>query len=151
MKACAPARRPTEDDLDWTPKMVEARLEEAADTLRRLPPVKVQGYFSTWPPIIRDFWEAFGWHDAEARLGPPTPAAIDRMDETMLWLRWLEPDELRLVWLRAEGVRWKVIARRFGIDRSTAWRHWTYALIKIASRLNSADATNSLQQKSLRQ
>jgi len=138
-------------DPHWTPKTVEARLEEAADTLRRLPAVKVQGYFSTWPPIIRDFWEAFGWNEAEVRLGPPMPKAIDRMDETMLWLQWLEPDELRLVWLRAEGVRWKVIAHRFGMNRSTAWRHWTYALIKIATRLNSVDATKTLQQNSLRQ
>jgi len=122
---------------DWTPKLVEARLEEAADTLRRLPKVKVQGFLSTWPPIIRDFWEAFGWHDVEVRPGPPAPKAIDRMDESLRWMRWLEPEEVRLVWLRAEGVRWKAIAHRFGMDRSTAWRHWTYALIKIASRLNS--------------
>jgi len=138
-------------DRDWTPKTVEARLEEAAHTLRRLPALKVQGYFSTWPPIIQDFWEAFGWHEAEVRLGPPSPTAIDRMDETMLWLRWLDPDEVRLVWLRAEGVRWKIIGHRFGIDRSTAWRHWTYALIKIATRLNSPGATITLQQNSLRQ
>ena len=137
MSGCASVRRAAADDLDWTPKMIEARLEEAADTLRRLPPVKVQGYFSTWPPIVRSFWEAFGWHETEVRLGPPRAKAIDRMDETLLWLRWLEPDEIRLVWLRAEGVRWKVIAHRFSIDRSTAWRHWTYALIKIASRLNT--------------
>lgn len=122
---------------DWAPGMVEARLEEAADTLRRLPAVKVQGYFSTWPPIIRDFWEAFGRHDAEVRLGPATPAAIDRMDETLLWLRWLEPDEVRLVWLRAEGVRWKLICARFGIGRTTAWYRWSTALGKIAVRLNA--------------
>ena len=136
---------------EWTLTLVDARLEEAADTLRRLPAVKVQGHFGTWPPIIRDFWEAFGWHDVEVRPGPPSPDAIDRMDDTLRWLRWLEPDEVRLVWLRAECVRWKVIAHRFGMDRSTAWRHWTYALSKIASRLNSADATKTLQQKSLRQ
>ena len=47
------------DETHWTPKLVEARFEEAADTLRRLPSVKVQGYFNTWPPVIRDFWEAF--------------------------------------------------------------------------------------------
>lgn len=30
---------------------VEERLRSAARTLRRLPNVKVQGYFSTWPTI----------------------------------------------------------------------------------------------------
>jgi hypothetical protein len=49
----------------WTPKMVAAYLEEAADTLRRLPNHRVGGYASAWPEIVRDYWEAFGWHDAE--------------------------------------------------------------------------------------
>jgi len=121
----------------WTAKMVEDRMAEAADTLRRLPPVKVQGYFSTWPPVIRDFWEAFGWHDVEVRPGPASPEAIDRMDDTLRWLRWLEPDETRLVWLRAEGVRWKLICARFGVGRTTAWHRWSGALTKIAVRLDA--------------
>ena len=120
----------------WTPNRVEARLEEAATTLRRLPSVKMQGYFSAWPPIVHDFWEAFGRHGAQARPDPPSPAAIDRMDESMLWLRWLEPDETRLVWLRAEGVRWKLICSQFGVGRTTAWHRWSVALAKIAGRLN---------------
>ena len=121
----------------WTPEVVAERLEEAADTLRRLPAVRVQGYFSTWPAVVRDFWEAFGWHDAEVRLGPPAPAAIDRMDETLQWLRWLNPDETRLVWLRAEGVRWKLISARFGVGRTTAWYRWSGALTKIVAELNA--------------
>jgi flavin-binding protein dodecin len=137
MSGRANARRSVGTDEDWTPEMVQARLVEAADTLRRLPAVKVQGYFSTWPPIVRDFWEAFGWNDVEVRLGPPAPDAIDRMDETLQWLRWLEPDETRLVWLRAEGVRWKLISARFGIGRTTAWYRWSGALAKIAARLNA--------------
>ena len=135
----------------WTPTTVADRLEEAAQTLRRLPPVKVRGYISAWPPTIRDFWEAFGWNAVEVRFGPPAPDAIDRMDESLSWLHWLEPNEVRLVWLRAEGVRWKSIAYRFGMDRSTAWRHWSCALIKIAAQLNGACATKSLQQNTSRQ
>jgi predicted DNA-binding protein (UPF0251 family) len=138
-------------EIPWTPKTVADALEEAAQTLRRLPPVRVQGYVSTWPAIIRDFWEAYGWHEAEVRLGPPAPDAIDRMDAALGWLHVLEPNEVRLVWLRAEGVRWKSIAHRFGMDRSTAWRHWTCALIKIAAHLNGMSATKSSQQKTLRQ
>lgn len=137
-------------DPSWTPKTVAEAVEEAAHTLRRLPPVKVRGYVSSWPPTIREFWEAYGWHDTKVRLGPPAPDAIDRMDEVLHWLLILEPDEVRLVWLRAEGVRWKSIAYRFGIDRSTAWRHWTFALIKIAAHLNGTRATKTLQQKRVR-
>jgi hypothetical protein len=125
-------------EAHWTPTLVEERLEEAADTLRRLPAVKVQGYFSTWPPVIRDFWEAFGWNEVRVRLGPPSPAAIDRMDEALIWLSWLEPDDTRLVWLRACRVHWKLITWRFGVSRTTAWRNWVAALVSIASRLNGA-------------
>jgi hypothetical protein len=124
-------------DIHWTPKLVAIYLEEAAETLRRLPPVKVQGYFSTWPPVLREFWEAYGRDELEVRLGPPSGRAIDQMDETMLWLRWLEIEDAKLVWERAGGRPWKIIAHRWGIDRSTAWRRWTYALVTIAAKLNS--------------
>lgn len=137
-------------EVRWTAKAVADRLDEAAQTLRRLPPVRVRGYISTWPPTIRDFWEAFGWNAVEVRLGPPAPDAIDRMDESLAWLHVLDPNEVRLVWLRAEGVRWKSISHRFGMDRSTAWRHWSCALIKIAAHLNGMRATKTSQQNRLR-
>lgn len=120
----------------WTPKLVEARIEEAADTLRRLPEERVRTTRSTWPPIIRDFWEMYGVEPARLRLGPPSAAAIDRMDQTLEWLRWLEADDARIVWLRACDVRWKVICWRMGCDRPTLWRRWVAALVLIAGRLN---------------
>ena len=43
-----------------------------------------------------------------------SPEAIDRMDEVLGWLCWLEPEERRLVWLRAEGLPWKRITHRLG-------------------------------------
>ncbi|MBL8660602.1 MAG: helix-turn-helix domain-containing protein [Rhodospirillales bacterium] len=121
----------------WTSKAVAERLEEAAATLRRLPPVRVRGFYSAWPRIVGDVCEAV--EPDEVHLGPPAPAAIDRMDQALRWLHWLEPDETRLVWLRAEGVRWKVITSRFRTGRSTLWRRWTGALIKIAGALNRAE------------
>jgi predicted DNA-binding protein (UPF0251 family) len=66
------------------------------------------------------------------------PEAIDRMDEALRWLTWLELEERRLVWLRAEGMPWKRITHRLGIGRTTAWQRWTIALLKIATRLNAA-------------
>ncbi|EME71018.1 hypothetical protein H261_05514 [Paramagnetospirillum caucaseum] len=125
------------DDLYWTPKMVAVYLEEAADTLRRLPPVKVQGYASTWPPMVREYWDAYGWEEAAVRLGPPTTKAIDQMDETLVWLRWLDLNDSRLVWRRACGRPWKAITHEFGVDRTTAWRHWTSALVTMSTKLNS--------------
>ena len=70
------------------------------------------------------------------------PEAIDCMDEALRWLTWLELEERRLVWLRAEGMPWKWITRRLGIGRTTAWQRWTTALLKIAVRLNAAAEQN---------
>ncbi len=115
-------------------KGVVARLEEAAKTLERLPDEKVHGYRSSWPEMIPD-WERYGWSKVKVRPGPPTPAAIDRMDECLSWFRFLEPGEVRLVWARACRINWKLISRHTGMHRSTAWRYWTVAILKITARL----------------
>jgi hypothetical protein len=120
----------------WTASLVEERMVEAADTLKRLPEERVRGYFSTWPPVIRDYWEAFGREDVRLRRGPPSAAAITRMDEAMIWLAWLETIDTRIVWLRASGERWKTICWKVGLQRSSAHEHWLYALCVIAWRLN---------------
>jgi len=121
----------------WTPTMVEERFEEAAFTLRRLPESRVPGYFNTWPPIIRSVYEAFGWERARMPRIAPSPQAISNMEETFTWLAWLEPDDARIVWLRAEGVPWKPICWRIGISRQTAWRRWAAALITVSNRLST--------------
>lgn len=120
----------------WTASLVEERMVEAADTLKRLPEERVQGYFSTWPPVIRDYWEAFGREDVRLRRGPPSAAAIDRMDEALAWLAWLDPAEARIVWLRASGERWKTVCWKVGLARTAAHQHWMYALCVISWRLN---------------
>ena len=130
-------------DTRWTASLVEARFEEAAETLYRLPPVTAKPMLCSWPTVIRDFWEAYGWEETRVRLGPPSAAAITRMDEAFEWLRWLEPDEVRVIWLRACGVRWKPIAERFQADRSTVWRWWVSALSTIAARLNRPRAAGT--------
>jgi hypothetical protein len=125
---------------DWTPEVVEERLVEAADVLKRLPEVRVQGYFSVWPSIVPEFSDLIGREPPRLRRPPPSPDAISRMERTMPWLRWLEPDDAKLVWARAEGSRWKLICWRFGVSRATAHRRWQYALSLIAWRLNGRQA-----------
>ncbi|MGH9895151.1 MAG: DUF6362 family protein, partial [bacterium] len=71
---------------NWTVDTVAERFAEAAETARRLPPVRVQGYFNLWPPIQRQPWETWGSSDIEPRPLPATPAAIERMLETMGWV-----------------------------------------------------------------
>lgn len=127
---------------DWTPKLVGERLEEAADVLARLPEERARGLYDPWPRLVV---EPSRWvHPAAA-----APEAIDRMDEALGWLCWLDPDERRLVWLRAEGLPWKWITRRLGVGRTTAWQRWTMALLKIAVRLNAADEQKRPNKKAL--
>jgi hypothetical protein len=70
------------------------------------------------------------------RLPPASTAAVTRMEETLGWLRWLEGEDAKLVWARADRTPWKAICCRFGISRATANRRFQYALSLIAWRLN---------------
>jgi Domain of unknown function (DUF6362) len=113
-------------------QVVAKRLTEAADTLARLPDQRVHGVYDLWPKLL-------GASGRPARPAAASPEAIDRMDEALGWLMWLEPEERQLVWLRAEGLPWKWITRRLGIGRTTAWQRWTTALLKIVVRLEVAE------------
>lgn len=122
---------------NWTVTDVADRFEEASQTLKRMPPVQVQGYSNAWPEIVRTVMEQLQADQLPMRLGPPLPDAISRMEETIQWVFWLEEDERRLVWLRAARVPWRPICYRIGCGRTKAWQMWTIALLKVATRLNS--------------
>jgi hypothetical protein len=124
----------------WTAALVADRVAEATDTLARLPDERVRALYDLWPKLI-------GAPGRHARPAAPAPEAIDRLDEALQWLGWLEPEERRLVWLRAEGVPWKRITHRLGMGRTTAWQRWTTALLKISVRLNAEDEQKRLNNK----
>ena len=124
-------------EVCWTPCLVEVRLTEAADTLRRLPERSENRYRSTWPPIYGGCCKANALRRKSTRSSPPAAAAIDRMDAALAWLGCLDRRDQQIVWRRASGCPWKTISREQTIDRTTAWRHWTSALIGIAARLNA--------------
>ena len=116
-------------------KYVEDRIHDAARTLRRLPEERVQGYFSTWPKIKRDEMEILQMEKEPMRIRPSSDD-ITKMEEVLfVWLRWLEVDERKLVWQRAERVRWKLICAQFGVGRTKAWEMYKCALGKIAARI----------------
>lgn len=121
-----------------TPREIEDRLEEAALTLRRLPAPQgsgPKGYGNSWPEFVRDARHAYGYHEARMRV-IPNAGEIARMEETIGWLLLIsDPDDRRIVWMRAEGWRWKPICWRFGVARATAWRRWTAALLTIRKSL----------------
>ena len=120
----------------WTETMIEERFVEAADVMKRLPDVCVPGYFNTWPKVLREFSDLVGQEALHLRRPPPGPDAISRMEETLDWLKWLEPIDRKVVWLRASGERWKTVCWKVGLQRAAAHEHWLYALCVIAWRLN---------------
>lgn len=126
--------------MTHTARTVEDRFEEAALTLRRLPVTPgARGYGSSWPEVVQSAHTAYGYESARPLRIVPSAAAISRMHETFDWLRLVEPEEARLVWLRAEGVRWRHVCGRLACSRTTAWRRWVAALQTIANKLNAAE------------
>ena len=126
-------------ELNWTVEDVADHFEEAFRTLRKLPPVKVQGYFNAWPQIVRTDREILAMEPEPMRVRPST-AAITRLEQTFDWVLWIDEDERRLIWWRAARRPWKEITYELGVDRSTTSRQHKLALTKIAARLNAAAA-----------
>jgi hypothetical protein len=83
-----------------------------------------------------EFADRVGQEPEPMRLPPPSPAAISRMEEALLWLRWLEAEDAKLVWARTNRTPWKAVCWQFGFARATAHRRWLYGLSVIAWRLN---------------
>ena len=122
---------------EWSNDVVADRFTEAARTARRLPPVRVQGYFSVWPAFVRTEYERLAGEDRPRIRFAPTPAEVDQMLEVMRWVQWLEVEQRHLVWMRAKRYGWRDITIRFACDRTTAWRRWQKALEIVATNLNA--------------
>jgi len=123
-----------------TVEIIEDRLEEAALTLRRMPNPPgsgPKGYGSSWPEYVHEVKHAYGYGEARMRV-VPNPAEIQRMDEAIEWLRFLSPDDAKIVWLRAEGRRWRQVCIAVGLVRQTAWRRWVASLQTISNHLNQS-------------
>ena len=123
----------------WSPKMVADRLETASSTLCCIPAtsLKSRAHDKGWPAVIMGVVDARSLDESVMCLGVPHADAVTCMDDAMEWLHWLvEPDQVRLVWLRASRTPWKMIMRRFGISRSTAFTRWNAAILQIVAILN---------------
>lgn len=120
---------------EWTTAQVQDRLELAAGVMRQMPGVMPQGFFNAWPEYFHSFADKVG-QEPQMRRPRPSPRQITQAEEAMLWLRWLENDDARLVWLRANGTPWKPICWELGISRATANRRWQYGVAVIVWRLN---------------
>ena len=119
---------------DWTTARVQDRLELAADVFRQLPAVKPTGYFNAWPEFVHTFADQVG-QEPQMRRPRPGPRQISEAEEALLWLRWLEKDDARIVWLRANRQPWKKVTWDVGLSRQAANRHWQYGIALITWRL----------------
>ena len=119
---------------EWTTAQVQDRLELAAGVMRQMPGVMPQGFFNAWPEYFHSFADKVG-QEPQMQRPRPSPRQITQAEEAMLWLRWLEKDDARLVWLRANGTPWKPICWELGISRATANRRWQYGIAVIVWRL----------------
>lgn len=89
--------------------------------------------------MVHDAKHAYGYTPERPMRVIPSAAAISRMEECFDWLLLLNPEDARIVWLRAEGARWRQVCIRAGVVRSTAWRRWVAALLTIAKKLEKLD------------
>ena len=123
-------------DQKWTKEQVAERFEAAVRTLRRLHPVRVRGYISSWPEIIYTKRE-IAMMDQKPKRWPPTAEAISEMEETCKWINLLtEIDDRKIIWYRASRLPWKEICIKLGVARSTANWRWQNAILTITNKLN---------------
>ena len=127
--------------LYWSEKIVMAYLIKAAEIHRRMPEVKVAGYHCLWPHhMIED--EADHLCEiihGKPTLGPPMPPEVDFQDEVMAWLRLLERRQQQVVWMRANGIPWKILEAEFDRSKPTLWRELGRCLQTMISHLNQID------------
>ncbi|HMT45498.1 MAG TPA: DUF6362 family protein [Novosphingobium sp.] len=119
---------------------LEERFEEAAYTLKHVRVERgARGYGSSWPDVVRSAFTAYGPEDARPMRIVPSAAAISRMEECIDWLRLVDGEDARIIWLKAEGVQWRHICIRAGCVRQTAWRRWVASLQTIVNKVNHAE------------
>ncbi len=130
-----------------TPSDLEDLFEEAARTLRRLPNPPgsgPKGYGSTWPDYVQDTRHAYGYNEVRMRV-VPSAADIAQMEACLDWLRLVSPEDAKIIWLRAEGHRWRYVCIQAGCVRQTAWRRWVAALATIAKKVNGGRLMKPVQ------
>lgn len=121
---------------------IEGRLQEAVSCLARLPDtdrVRLTGTKTSWPDVVHDAIQSYGYSDAKARPGGPGPGEIDRMDEALSWLTMIDDYRTRkTVWMRVAGAPWYKIASRWHRSERTAQNWYKRGLSAIKDELDSA-------------
>lgn len=129
-----------------TTQDVAASVARAVDTLRSLPlelDVEALAQHTSWPPLILEARTQYLSQQTGPRL-PPTQQDVQALHEVVLLLAVLDDTTALLVWLRAEGHRWRTITEQARCLRHKAWQRWQAGLVRMAqqartqARLNAA-------------
>ncbi|MCR9256281.1 MAG: DUF6362 family protein [Alphaproteobacteria bacterium] len=132
----------SENALITAEKRVKERLKEAAQTLRRLPRQRLQSAMTSWPDVVRQSAEAYGFEKASFRPIPPRPDQISRMDEALPWLFSLDAEIRRIVWARAAGVPWRKLEMMDGRSHTTLRKLENQGVQMIVATLAESDRKN---------
>lgn len=132
-----------------TSHQIMDRLELAAYVLQRLPNPTgsgARGYGGSWPDVVHEAHLSYGWAEARMRV-IPSAKDIQDMETALGWLELVrDPLDRRIVWMRAEGHRWRAVCRRVGLVRQTCHRRALAALLTIEKHL-AAEAKRSGQSR----
>jgi hypothetical protein len=111
----------SEEELEY----VRERIAQAVKTLRMMPRSHGGQKMTSWPEIIRTFWEI--WGGEALGLPPllrPTPRQVSEMDEVLDWLAWLAVthggEHARIVWAEAAGMSYRRLGRKLKCSHNTA-------------------------------
>ncbi len=116
------------ENTRFNEEQIIAIFKEAVRTLKKLPAVRIQGYFNAWPEMIYTERE-IARMDQKNKVWRATPDAISRMEKAIGWLSLLENAvERKIVWMRASNIPWEIIKKTFGFSRVTANKKYKNAI-----------------------
>jgi hypothetical protein len=117
---------------------IKAALREACRILERTPfpkgsrPAQLR---AGWPDVVREAADAYGYTATRNRPALPSPLELDRMDEALRWLLWVEGTERTVLFARACGVTWRALQEKLDTSYPTLAKIHGRGLTLIAARL----------------
>jgi len=128
--------------LYWNEKIVMSHLIHAASIHRRMPPIKVQGYFSLWPETLKNDWERlYDQLNGRTTLGAPMPPEVTYHEKVMDLLSCLDRNEQQITWMRANKIPWYIVVQDLQTSQSTLQRRMRVALNRLIQELNRRDVS----------
>ena len=91
---------------------------------------------TSWPAIIREAHEAYGYDDSRPPRFNPTPRDVSNLLPVMAWICWLEQGhngerDAKIIMSRARRAPWWKLAQRFGRSERTVQRWYDGAVAAI--------------------